>query len=440
MSAIDDYLQLLNNNPKADTTGQWLSKLGNNVKTGIEDSLPKGVGPTAMLDYASANNPISHVASMLGSIRLPSDIVKPMYSGHAEVDSVARRFSPRHDTVIKRYSKYLNKDWATDTDPFVKMLNEGQDITGPITRTQDGTRSNNYSAIPNNFINDQFLFNQIRPAKIDINQARLGIPEGDRLKLDSNYTSGRPLGVTLDLLKNNRGTKRFNAHVDSLNDVMNQMRETRGTNAIGQTRAAKYFEDINDLNAVSTLVNPKNPRVKDIVNSDYYKNSVDKPAIFTPKIDNYRFGQFSHMADVIPQTDRMSLIDSVRHAISADDAAIVAAKYAKENAGKSAAFNKKELVHQFDDGTSWNKISHSDALKAEGEYQGHCVGTYCNKVSSGNAEIYSLRDAKNTPLLTAEYDPHTRKMVQVKGRFNASPGKELNSKANTLKNLLEGDR
>ena len=65
MSAFDDYLQLLNNNPKADA---WLSK----VKTGIEDSLPKGTGPTAMLDYASANNPISHVASMLGSIRLPS--------------------------------------------------------------------------------------------------------------------------------------------------------------------------------------------------------------------------------------------------------------------------------------------------------------------------------------------------------------------------------
>ena len=97
-------------------------------------------------------------------------------------------------------------------------------------------------------------------------------------------------------------------------------------------------------------------------------------------------------------------------------------------------------MHQFDDGTSWNKISHSDALKAEGEYQGHCVGTYCNKANSGKAEIYSLRDAKNTPLLTAEYDPHTRKMVQVKGRFNASPGRELNSKANTLKNLLEGDR
>lgn len=45
MSAIDDYLQLLNNNPKMDATKQWANKLGNNVKTGIEDELPKGTGP-----------------------------------------------------------------------------------------------------------------------------------------------------------------------------------------------------------------------------------------------------------------------------------------------------------------------------------------------------------------------------------------------------------
>jgi len=61
MSAFDDYLQLLNNNPKMDATKQWVNKLGNNVKTGIEDNLPKGTNPTAMLDFASANNPISHV-------------------------------------------------------------------------------------------------------------------------------------------------------------------------------------------------------------------------------------------------------------------------------------------------------------------------------------------------------------------------------------------
>lgn len=62
MSAFDDYLQLLNNNPKMDATKQWANKLGNNVKTGIEDSLPKGTSPTAMLDYASNVNPIAGLA------------------------------------------------------------------------------------------------------------------------------------------------------------------------------------------------------------------------------------------------------------------------------------------------------------------------------------------------------------------------------------------
>lgn len=61
MSAFDDYLQLLNNNPKADSTKKLLNKLGNNVKTGIENSLPKGVDPTSMVDFAAGNNPITGI-------------------------------------------------------------------------------------------------------------------------------------------------------------------------------------------------------------------------------------------------------------------------------------------------------------------------------------------------------------------------------------------
>jgi hypothetical protein len=61
MSAFDDYLQLLNNNPKADATKQWANKLGNNVKTGIEDSLPPA-DPSKMIDYAAGINPIAGLA------------------------------------------------------------------------------------------------------------------------------------------------------------------------------------------------------------------------------------------------------------------------------------------------------------------------------------------------------------------------------------------
>jgi hypothetical protein len=61
MSAFDDYLQLLNNNPKMDTTKQWANKLGNNVKTGIENSLPP-TDPSKMIDYAAGINPIAGLA------------------------------------------------------------------------------------------------------------------------------------------------------------------------------------------------------------------------------------------------------------------------------------------------------------------------------------------------------------------------------------------
>ena len=441
MSAIEDYLQLLNNNPKMDATKLWANKLGNNVITGLDNSLPKGNDPTAMLDWASANTPISHV---IGSIRKLSDIVKPnrIPTHRALAAAPGTDRALRLETVTKRYDKYLNNKWATDNDTFVKMLNEGQDITGPVTIDRFGGRllrdSNNYSFIPDWFLNDSYNFNQIRPSKINSNQARLGIPKSERLKLASDYTTGRPLGVTLDMLTNNQGTLKFNDHVDSLNTVMNQMREVRGTNAIGQTRAAKYFEDVNDLHAVSTIAG-KNKRamvrdLADIVNSNYYKNSVDKPVIFTPEYADFLFG---HMADVIPLTNRMSLTDSIGHAIGADRAAVLAEEVARSAEGKNIAFNKKELVHQFDDGTSWNKISDSDALKAEGDYQGHCVGSYCDKVNSGESEIYSLRDINNLPILTAEYNPNTRKMNQVQGKFNNIPNKKFNDHIKTLTNKLD---
>ena len=99
MSAIDDYLQLLNNNPKADTTGQWLSKLGNNVKTGIEDSLPKGTGPTAMLDYASNVNPI---ASLMGTIR-PSKIKEVLADLQEKGFDTTSPWYHGGDSVIKNW-------------------------------------------------------------------------------------------------------------------------------------------------------------------------------------------------------------------------------------------------------------------------------------------------------------------------------------------------
>jgi hypothetical protein len=143
MSAIDDYLQLLNNNPKADTTGQWLSKLGNNVKTGIEASLPKGVGPTAMLDYASSVNPI---ASLMGTIR-PSKIKEVL------ADLQEKGF----DTSTPWYhgGENLVKDWSVPS--FFAKRKEG-------SQWFKDNKRNPYGEYPRGVMNKVF----IKPNQLDM--------------------------------------------------------------------------------------------------------------------------------------------------------------------------------------------------------------------------------------------------------------------------------
>jgi hypothetical protein len=47
----------------------------------------------------------------------------------------------------------------------------------------------------------------------------------------------------------------------------------------------------------------------------------------------------------------------------------------------------------------------ADALKYEGEQLQHCVGGYCDDVTSGRSRIFSLRDAKGNPHATVEVKP-----------------------------------
>lgn len=46
-----------------------------------------------------------------------------------------------------------------------------------------------------------------------------------------------------------------------------------------------------------------------------------------------------------------------------------------------------------------------DALSFEGDTMGHCVGGYCDDVTSGRSRIFSLRDAKGQPHVTIETAP-----------------------------------
>lgn len=65
-------------------------------------------------------------------------------------------------------------------------------------------------------------------------------------------------------------------------------------------------------------------------------------------------------------------------------------------------------------------------LKYEGDTMGHCVGGYCDDVTSGNTKIFSLRDAKGEPHVTIEVAPTDVGDViqQIKGKQNLAPKDE----------------
>ena len=85
----------------------------------------------------------------------------------------------------------------------------------------------------------------------------------------------------------------------------------------------------------------------------------------------------------------------------------------------TGAYETKEVVYSFDSGFTIVKVPSQD-LETEGEFMGHCVGSYCDHVSSGAVEIYSLRNRKNEPHATIEIT-RDGKVYQIKGKGNAAP-------------------
>lgn len=69
-----------------------------------------------------------------------------------------------------------------------------------------------------------------------------------------------------------------------------------------------------------------------------------------------------------------------------------------------------------------------EEIRKEGELQGHCVGTYVDRVANGSSVIVFLRqsEAKDVPYYTIELDPlNDFKLVQCRGRRNCGYGDEV---------------
>lgn len=120
--------------------------------------------------------------------------------------------------------------------------------------------------------------------------------------------------------------------------------------------------------------------------------------------------------------------------------------YDKQETG---GYKTKNVIYDFGNGFTIVKVPPED-LEVEGIRMQHCVSGYCDYVSQGGTEIYSLRDAQNKPHATVEVklgkkyiskekeqELHfeerlpgdsdyliPKEIIQIKGKQNAAPAQK----------------
>jgi hypothetical protein len=106
------------------------------------------------------------------------------------------------------------------------------------------------------------------------------------------------------------------------------------------------------------------------------------------------------------QLNQMSIEKAIRRTAEYD------AQKAKEMAKANAqSIEGMPIPKEYNDGYKWVELKHKDtektkgALKSEGEMMGHCVGSYCPEVESGEIKIYSLRSPDGKSHVTIEARP-----------------------------------
>ncbi|HEY5658349.1 MAG TPA: PcfJ domain-containing protein [Myxococcota bacterium] len=128
-------------------------------------------------------------------------------------------------------------------------------------------------------------------------------------------------------------------------------------------------------------------------------------------------------APAVAQWQRDNRIDLGRYTLA--EALLATQDYAEELRRREIP-DPGELVYEFDDGWTVEKLDQEDLLEQEGRVMIHCVGNpeYWEAVEAGDAEIYSLRDDEGRPHVTIELRPRVMRSIQEMGPENSTPPDE----------------
>jgi len=84
-------------------------------------------------------------------------------------------------------------------------------------------------------------------------------------------------------------------------------------------------------------------------------------------------------------------------------------------AGEYAPTKPGDIIKTYPNGWTWQRISRGVDVKIEGSKMKHCVGGYCDDVEDEKIDVFSLRDEKNRPLITAGMKVKDGSVQQMKG-------------------------
>lgn len=403
--------------------------------------LQMGAMPTAPSGYG-----------VLGTVRRPQDMMVKVPPSQLS-DGYRKNNATNADKI---WANYINKNWLTDNDSIVKYIDEGGLIAVPKSIVGDEVKTTPIlSKVYSNFkkLMPKYGY-EFTPTKEIPSISSL--EKLSHVDIINKLQNGEPL------------TKKEQSGINEVSKFAEFIRNKVSGHQSANTPIGKIYEDYNDIVGIGTLgsvkrkklssnyindpfwqkhpetvdifrrnIDKQNEALDPILNSDYYKKNKNNINVFNPFASN-NIETPSHISDINPDVDptRMSLSGLLSQTVKRDTVSAKAALKANKEMLLSEAMQKKETVQELPGNISWNKLTAPEALKAEGKYQGHCVGNYCEKVSSGKSEIYSLRGPDNKPLLTAEWDPLVKKFTQVKGRFNSSVPKELKPSVKSLEDLL----
>lgn len=144
---------------------------------------------------------------------------------------------------------------------------------------------------------------------------------------------------------------------------------------------------------------------------------------------NAKFTQdIEHLADwlvhIVASKGSSTVLHDLRGVQSLEIANQQADKYFNAISSNIEDSEEKEgtkTILQLPNGFRWVEVMSEPCLSREGKLMGHCVGGYSHSVKGGYKKIFSLRDSKNEPHVTIEFDVNTDAIKQIKGKENEPP-------------------